>query len=153
METPQLKDKYSAYSPNGIPVVDRKYSAFTPDITGFRVYNEWFKHARKKEIAPNPRLHALIMDHHGYALCSIPKKVNFIHMLRSKVFDDILVEFRKSATWRNNAKKKKFLKSENSVQQEASKMNLSSNSINYPQNWVKVSKIILMRLLFLMLDK
>ena len=51
-----LTEKYSEYSEDGVPVVDKKYRSFKKDGTGFRVYNAWYQHKRENEITNDPRV-------------------------------------------------------------------------------------------------
>merc|ERR1719483_1751967 len=51
-----IKEKYTEFSEDGVPVVDRKYNSFKPDGTGFRVYHAWFKHKRENKIPDDPRV-------------------------------------------------------------------------------------------------
>jgi len=51
-----IKENFSEYSEDGIPVVKRKYNGFKKDRTGFRVYNAWYQHRRENKIKNDPRV-------------------------------------------------------------------------------------------------
>merc|ERR1711973_847304 len=51
-----IKENFSEYTQDGIPVVSRKYKGFAKDRTGFRVYNAWYKHRRENKIRNDPRV-------------------------------------------------------------------------------------------------
>eukprot|EP00092_Neocalanus_flemingeri_P070006 GFUD01085873.1.p1 GENE.GFUD01085873.1~~GFUD01085873.1.p1 ORF type:complete len:450 (+),score=118.05 GFUD01085873.1:121-1470(+) len=108
-----LKENYSEYSEDGVPVVDKKYRSFRKDRTGFRVYNAWYQHKRENEIKNDPRV---VVKHATDA--------------------PIRAHHRKSAAWSSNDDD--FLEFGDSMYSDTSvdKRNINpvSNTINYSRN-------------------
>ena len=51
-----IKENYSEFSEDGVPIVSRKYKAYPRDRSGFRVYNAWYQHRRENRIRNDPRV-------------------------------------------------------------------------------------------------
>jgi len=117
-----MKEKYSEYSEDGVPVVSKKYSSFRPDGTGFRVYNAWYQHRREKEIKNDPRV---VVKHATDA--------------------PIRAHHRKSAAWSSSFADDEEEQFEDAIGTDAVssriKSNSAVNSINFGRNRAKVTNM------------
>merc|ERR1711963_790418 len=118
-----IKENFSEYSEDGIPVVKRKYNGFKKDRTGFRVYNAWFQHRRENKIRNDPRV-----------------------VVRHPTDAPIRAHHRKSAAWVNPSDDEDFRRFGDSLYKDTApkritilRSNSAHNSINHGQNRAKIT--------------
>jgi len=123
-----VKEKFSEFTEDGIPVVSRKYRGFNKDRTGFRVYNAWYQHRRENKIKNDPRV---VVQHPTDA--------------------PIRPHHRKSAAWsggngnsiNDQDDEDQFLKFGDSMYSDSGARSRASaqNSVSYTRNRAKITNI------------
>jgi len=122
-----IKENFSEYTQDGIPVVSRKYKGFAKDRTGFRVYNAWYQQRRENKIKNDPRV---VVKHATDA--------------------PIRPHHRKSAAWSGGSdddKDDEFLDFGDSMYSDSNAASSSSsnsrpvNSVSYTRNRAKITNV------------
>merc|ERR1719369_42754 len=114
-----LKETYTEFSEDGVPVVGKNYNSFEKDSNGFRVYNAWYQHRRENTIENDPRV-----------------------VVKHVTDSPIRAHHRKSAAWSSTGDGD-FLEFGESAYSDAKpnkiKANSALNSINYNRNRAKIT--------------